>query len=221
MTDLPEISPEGLHAIEAEEGWINHVYKDPIGLPTIGYGHLIRAGETFPATITLGAGEALLRADSGKCVAAIKALVRVPLEQCQIDALGGWLFNCGAGALAGSGVLRAVNEGRPDDVPAELERWCKAKLRDGTVVTLPLLLARRRREGARWRGEYTHAPAEESGATRGLEIANPDEALAEGGVILHDLAGEVIDEMRAQAAKARDEEPAQCAARDSGRSPRH
>lgn len=192
------ISPEGLAATEAEEGWRDHVYKDPIGLATWGYGHLVRPGETFPSPATREDGERVLRADFAPCLHAIKTLVKVDLTQNQIDALADWLINVGSGALAVSNLLKRLNAGAYDEVPAELERWCKAKV-NGETVTLSLLLARRRREGARWRAGWApHAMGDEIGATRGLIHAPPsdEEIFAEGSAVLWDLAGAAIEEMR-------------------------
>jgi lysozyme len=60
-------SPAGLGLIEASEGLRLQVYKDVAGLPTIGYGHLLRQGESFPNGITTLQAQLMLEADAGTC----------------------------------------------------------------------------------------------------------------------------------------------------------
>lgn len=40
------------------------VYKDSLGLPTIGYGHLLTSGESFPSGLTEPQADALLQKDA-------------------------------------------------------------------------------------------------------------------------------------------------------------
>jgi lysozyme len=42
------LSAEGLDLIKKSEGFRDHIYRDVAGYPTIGYGHLIKPGESFP-----------------------------------------------------------------------------------------------------------------------------------------------------------------------------
>ncbi len=43
-----KVSKEGLELIKKHEGCRLEPYKDPIGLYTVGYGHLIGDGKTLP-----------------------------------------------------------------------------------------------------------------------------------------------------------------------------
>ncbi len=142
------LSDRGLDLIKRFEGLVDgdpdtpglQPYPDPIGLATIGWGHLIRASERamFADGITLIEAEMLLTADAADAVRAVNAAVAVPLSQGAFDALVSFTFNLGAGALRASTLLEVVNDGRHLDVPAELIRWRKA----GGRVLRGLLLRR-------------------------------------------------------------------------------
>jgi lysozyme len=139
------ISARGRAFIVREEGEVLHVYKDPLGYPTVCVGHLIKPGESVSAALSPAECDGVLERDLGPIEAALSTQVRVELAQCQIDSLGSWLFNVGTGALAKSAVLSAINGGRLELVPQLLEAWCKG---GSPLHVLPYLLARRRREGA-------------------------------------------------------------------------
>ena len=87
------------------------IYLDAAGLPTIGYGHLLRSGEDemFKNGISSEAGEALLIKDVLYAECAVLRLIRVPLTDGQFDALVSFTFNLGGGALQRSTLRRKVN----------------------------------------------------------------------------------------------------------------
>jgi lysozyme len=74
-------------------------------------------------------------------------MVKVPLIQAQFDVLVSFAFNCGTAALKRSTLLKRVNAGAFEAVPAELMKWTKTDGRE-----LPGLVRRRRAESALWRG---------------------------------------------------------------------
>jgi lysozyme len=74
---------------------------------------------------------------------AIDRLVTVPLNQNQADALISYVYNCGPGALAKSTLLKVLNQGKYEQVPAQLMRWTKAGGKEW-----PGLVRRRKAEGA-------------------------------------------------------------------------
>jgi len=78
----------------------------------------------------------------------VERLVKTPLSQGEFDALVDFVFNLGAGRLAGSTLLKELNAGRYEAVAAELLRWDHA----GGVENVGLR-ARREAELALWRGE--------------------------------------------------------------------
>lgn len=122
---MRHITQEGLSLIKRFEGFSPRIYLDAAGLPTIGYGHLLRVGEAemFRNGITEEAGEALLIKDVLRTQQAVLRLIHVPLTDGQFDALVSFTFNLGSGALQRSTLRRKVNREQHDDVPPEFMRW--------------------------------------------------------------------------------------------------
>jgi len=116
---------KGIDLIKVSEGVVLKVYKDAVGLPTIGYGHLIKAGEVF-TTITQQQAEDLLRKDLVQFENGINQLVTVPLTQNQFDALVSFTFNLGVGSLKSSTLLKKLNAKDYAGASAEFLRWDKA-----------------------------------------------------------------------------------------------
>jgi lysozyme len=141
-------SKNGLDFISRWEGCILHVYKDAAGLPTIGIGHLIKAGESF-TTITKEQALDILSKDIAKCEEAVNKYIVVNLNQNQFDALVSWSFNCGVGVLQTSTLCKRLNAGFYDEVPQHLLNWCKATI-NGKVTVNQGLYNRRKSEGELW-----------------------------------------------------------------------
>lgn len=137
-------SDNGLALIRESEGCVLQAYPDPGsgGEPwTIGIGHTggVRPGDRCSEAQAM----AWLRADAVDAENGVSRAVKVPLAQHQFDALVSFTFNLGAGALAGSTLLRRLNEGDTAAASAQFPRWVKAGSQ-----TLPGLVKRRARE--RW-----------------------------------------------------------------------
>lgn len=146
LVSRPEF--DGLHDPDRTTAVIEPYY-DPVGLPTIGYGHLLsrtawKPLNQFPA-ISVAQAEALLRADLMKAAGAVMRLVKVKLNANQIAALIDFVFNAGAGNFEISTLRRVINRGDFAAVPAQLMRWVFAK-----GVRLPGLVKRRKAEVALW-----------------------------------------------------------------------
>ncbi|MBX9726221.1 MAG: lysozyme [Rickettsiales bacterium] len=122
---MRHITQNGLNLIKQFEGFSSHIYLDAARLPTIGYGHLLRAGEAemFKNGITESVAQALLIKDVLRAEQAVLRLISVPLTQGQFDALVSFTFNLGAGALQRSTLRRKVNREEHDEVPAEFMKW--------------------------------------------------------------------------------------------------
>lgn len=122
---MRHITQEGLNLIKRFEGFEPEIYLDAAGLPTIGYGHLIRKGEhkMFENGISEAAGEALLIKDVLLAEQAVLRLIKVPLTNGQFDALVSFTFNLGSGALQRSTLRRKVNREEHEDVPEQFMRW--------------------------------------------------------------------------------------------------
>ena len=135
-----DIGSKGIALIKGFEGFRADAYLDGGGVPTIGYGTI--KGVKMGQTITEAQAEAFLRRDMGLAVSAISKAVTVTLSQDQFDALVCFAYNVGIGAFKGSTLLKLLNAGQYDQVPAQLLRWNKD---NGQVVGG--LTRRRKAEG--------------------------------------------------------------------------
>lgn len=134
------------------EGYSENVYRNGGGRETIGYGHLVRAGEDWSGGITESEATALLRKDIAKAEYAINKMVTHPLNQNQFDAIAIWTFNLGSGNLEKSTLLKRLNSGNHQDVPNQLMRWVHVKHKDtGKVEVLKGLVKRRQAEVDLWK----------------------------------------------------------------------
>ena len=134
------ISDAGLKFISENEGFQAHVYKDTAGFPTIGYGHKLLPGESFPNGITEDEALALLRMDCAKVESAMahcahEELIPADCTQNQYDALADFAFNLGPGRL-----YTLLQHGW-EDVPTRILEWHFAGGKPSSG-----LLARRERE---------------------------------------------------------------------------
>lgn len=79
-------------------GFILKVYKDSRGLPTVGSGHLVIAGEKLKVgdKITEEKAKTLLKTDLATAERAVNNCVKIPLFQHEYDALVSLAFNTGA-----------------------------------------------------------------------------------------------------------------------------
>ena len=122
---MRHITQEGLNLIKTFEGFEPEIYLDAAGLPTIGYGHLIRPGEhkMFEGGISEPAAQALLSKDVWSAERSVLRLISVPLTDGQYDALVSFTFNLGGGALQRSTLRRKINREEHNEVPEQLMRW--------------------------------------------------------------------------------------------------
>jgi lysozyme len=122
---MRHITNQGLMLIKQFEGFSPTIYLDAAGLPTIGYGHLLRTGEAamFKDGITEPMAQALLIKDVLRAEQAVLRLITTPLTDGQFDALVSFTFNLGSGALQRSTLRRKVNREEYVDAPAEFMKW--------------------------------------------------------------------------------------------------
>jgi len=143
------MSQGGLDALLKKfEGCKLKAYYCPAGVCTIGYGHTSAAGAPQVADgmiITQADAEDILKRDIVKYEIAVMDLVKVKLTQNQFDVLVDFAYNAGVGNLKSSTMLKKVNAGDLDAVPAELMKWTK-----GGGKVLPGLVRRRQAEAAWW-----------------------------------------------------------------------
>lgn len=116
------LSLKGLAHIKGWEGFEAKEYLDAAGLPTIGYGHLIKPHESF-GVITEQEASALLAKDVSSAETAVNNAVKVPITQNQFDALVSFAFNVGNGAFRTSTMLKRINAGEYAAAGYEFGRW--------------------------------------------------------------------------------------------------
>lgn len=134
----------GVELIKEFEGCRLTAYRCPAGVWTIGYGHTGTVdGKAVASGMTITAKKAteLLKKDLAKFEAAVNAYVTAPITQNMFDALVSFAYNCGAGALKGSTLLKKLNAKDYNGAAEQFPLWNKA---GGKV--LKGLVRRRERE---------------------------------------------------------------------------
>ena len=131
-------SDKGIGLIKEFEGCSLAAYRCPAGVWTIGYGH---TGKVDGKAVSLGMritqtkAAQLLREDLASFEAAVNAAVKTLITQNMFDALVSFSYNCGAGALRNSTLLRKLNAGDYLGAADEFPKWNKAggKVLNGLV----------------------------------------------------------------------------------------
>jgi lysozyme len=118
------ISQEGISLIKKFEGCELEAYKCAAGVWTIGYGHTkdVKEGDS----ILKEDAESMLMHELQEYCNDVDIAVKVDLKQNEFDALVSWTYNLGLTNLNSSTMLRVLNEGKHDEVPAQMKRWNKA-----------------------------------------------------------------------------------------------
>lgn len=133
-----KISKKGLDLIKKYEGCHLKAYLDPVGIPTIGWGHT--AGVKMGQTITQAQADAYLAQDVVTAERAVSGYDGTyHWNQNQFDALTSFAYNCGADNL---GKLTAKGTRTITTISAKMLSYVKA----GTGKTLPGLVRRRAEE---------------------------------------------------------------------------
>lgn len=116
------------------EGWRPIAYDDPVGLCTIGFGHLIALKrcsqinlKEYAGALSQDQGAALLELDTRTSRAIVQKSVTRELEEHEFSALSSFAFNVGKEHFAQSTLLKLVNSGENQFASIEFSRWVKAK----------------------------------------------------------------------------------------------
>ncbi|KAK4183835.1 lysozyme-like domain-containing protein [Podospora australis] len=153
VCSAPKSNQATVDLIAEFEGFVPNIYLDPVGKPTVGYGHLcsdsncseVRAKYAIPLSQTNG--KKLLADDMARFETCITNLSgsKVTLNLNQYGALVSWSFNVGCGNAQTSTLMSRLNNGESAAtvLPQELPKWKYA----GGVV-LPGLVRRRDAEVA-------------------------------------------------------------------------
>lgn len=124
------------------EGYVPRTYADPIGIPTICFGHT--GPDVTPGrTATRAECEGLLQQDMAKAYADVQRCITVSMTPGQAAALTSATYNAGPKIVCGSTLQRLANAGRWPDACAQLDRWVFAN-----GIQLPGLIKRRGSERA-------------------------------------------------------------------------
>jgi lysozyme len=127
------ISQEGISLIKKFEGCELEAYKCAAGVWTIGYGHTkdVKEGNF----ITKEDAESMLVHELQEYCSDVDIAVKVDLKQNEFDSLVSWTYNLGPTNLNSSTMLRVLNEGKHDEVPAQMKRWNKAsgQVKEGLI----------------------------------------------------------------------------------------
>ena len=143
------ISQEGLSLIKKFEGCEYNANKCAAGVWTIGYGHT--AGVKEGDLVTQQEADKILEEDMKEYEGYINDYVTVDLNQNQFDSLVSWVFNLGPSNLKASTMLKVLNNGAYEDVPAQIKRWNKA-----AGVVLEGLIRRREAEALLFENKEWH-----------------------------------------------------------------
>ena len=128
--------------LKRQEGLRLEVYKDQVGLPTIGYGHLLKSFDHPP--ITEARAEQLLRLDVAHAEEQARELCPfLDKYPKRFAAFVDLCFNVGANALKGTQTLKAFQEERWSDAAERFVKWNKGRVK-GALVELPVLTRRRK-----------------------------------------------------------------------------
>lgn len=180
------IDKETLEHVKRWEGLRLEAYPDPgskDGTPwTIGYGHTSDSFMTVRKgmRISEAEAEAALIHDLSEAEAIVRRYVQVPLTDGQRGALISFVFNVGEGNFRKSTLLKRLNAGDYEAVPAQLAKWV---YNDGSKM--PGLVNRRAAEIGLWsRGNFV-ASRTVAAAPQSLpsKLATPEGLTAAGGFV--------------------------------------
>jgi lysozyme len=118
---MRKLNQASIDLIKSFESLRLDVYDDGYGYATVGWGH--RTDLPIGTVITQSDADTFLKSDLGWAQSAVDSLVLVPLNDNQYGALVSLVFNIGAGNFKASTLLRDLNAGDFNDVPAQEARW--------------------------------------------------------------------------------------------------
>jgi lysozyme len=125
-----KVSKDCIKMIKHHEGVRLKPYQDPIGLWTVGVGHLIGDGKTLPIewfrTFTMDEVDELLKKDLQRFERGVLRLCPNNLTQSRFDALVSFAFNVGLGNLQASTLRQKHNRNDVLGAAKEFLRWNKA-----------------------------------------------------------------------------------------------
>lgn len=107
---LAGTSPDSVQFLIDQEGWVNKVYRDSVGLPTVCVGHMdrsMRMGDHYSDEECI----ALTAKQLQQFIRAIDSTVIVPINDDMRTALTSLIYNIGIGAFRSSTLVKKLNKG--------------------------------------------------------------------------------------------------------------
>lgn len=146
--NIKEVSGKALAIIKSFEGERLTAYPDQAGIWTIGWGstynHDLKRRVQKDDIIDKETALRWLRLDAAGAAANVKKLVKVPINQNQLDSLTSFSYNIGPNAFAASTLLRKLNSGASkEEVAAEFAKWNKVTINGEKVVSNGLVRRRK------------------------------------------------------------------------------
>lgn len=117
----PYLCPAGYWTI----GW-GHSVLDPKGKQIAGSVNKYRAWAVYPKGLSINEAEVLLADDIRRFSAGVRGALKSQATNNQFCALVSFAFNVGVGAFERSTLLRCINYGEIEKVPAQFRRWTKS-----------------------------------------------------------------------------------------------
>jgi len=126
------ISLHGVQEICSSEGWSSCPYLDSVKIPTIGYGSTYYENGAKVTMqdpcITKDQGMAIMLHTLNKdFLPGIMKVLKVPVNQNQLDAICSLVYNIGSGGFSASTVLKRINsKDTKESISEAWSRWNKA-----------------------------------------------------------------------------------------------
>lgn len=190
-----KISHRGIVALEAREGIRLTVYRDSVGIPTVGVGHVCLPEDNLKVgdKITQARCDEFLAKDIARFEKAVDSAVKVPLLQNQIDSCISFAFNIGEAGFNKSAVVKCINARNFDCAAKAFMNW----------VTPKEITGRRRTEVKQFLTPYPNsatADISQSDLQQGVssttaESTNP---VAERPLLAWGSVGKVVRELQAK-----------------------
>jgi lysozyme len=117
-----QTSQTGIDLIKNFEKYSPTNYLCQAKKPTIGYGHVIKKGESF-SWIDKKTAEDMLRKDVKIAESFVEDNVKIALTQSQYDALTSFVYNIGGTAFKNSTLLTKINSGDYSGAAEQFDRW--------------------------------------------------------------------------------------------------
>jgi lysozyme len=134
VNDDLALTPAGANLIKHFESCLKKhgehfkAYRCPANVLTIGWGHTNHHGKKFDehSRWSQAQCDAAFLEDMAGFEADVRRLVKVDLDPWQFDALVSFTYNCGAGSLQKSTLLKKVNAGDFEAAALEFHKWNKS-----------------------------------------------------------------------------------------------